>query len=184
MEAQNVAEARGEDAIEHRFPQLKGETSPNALLGAVDSQAKHQLCDDNACKYRRACQQAVDVSRDRLVDDGAARQSKAHEHRRLHRAQHRQRNDAAMLRLRLREQPRVGDLVLFARLSPAHHFRPASLAASRLRRPHATRTRLPARLTAAFAPLHTLRAGKSVTHSFEYKWYPREVSQSMWRPSR
>ena len=184
MEAQNIAKARCEDAIEHRFSQFKGETGPNALLGAVDSQAKHQLRDDNACEHRRACQQAVDVSRDCLVDDGAARQSKAHEHRRLHRAQHRQRNDAAMLRLRLREQPRVGDLVLFARLSPAHHFRPSSLAASRLRRPHATSTRLPARLTAAFAPLHTLRAGNSATHSFEYAWYPRDVSQSMWRPSR
>ena len=55
MEAQNVAKARGEDAIEYRFPQLKGETSPNALLGAVDSQAKHQLRDDNACKNCRAC---------------------------------------------------------------------------------------------------------------------------------
>lgn len=87
-------------------------------------------------------------------------------------------------RPRLREQPRVGDLVLLARLSPAHHFRPASLTASRLRRPHATSTRLPARLTAAFAPLHTLRAGNSATHSFEYAWYPRDVSQSMWRPSR
>ena len=184
MEAQNVAEARGEDAIEHRFPQLKGETGPNALLGAVDSQAKHQLRDDNASKYRRACLQAVDVSRDRLVYNGAARQREAHEHRRLHRAQHRQRNDAAVLRLRLRKQPRVGDLVLFAHLCPAHQFRPASLAASRLRRPHATRTRLPARLTAAFAPLHTLRAGNSATHSFEYAWYPREVLQSMWRPSR
>lgn len=184
MEAQNTAKARGEDAIEHRFPQFKGETGPNELLGAVDSQAKRQLCDDNACKYRRACQQAVDVSRDRLVDDGAACQSEAHEHRRLYRAQRRQRHNAAMLSPRLREQPRVGDLVLLTRLSPAHHFRPASLAASRLRRPHATRTRLPTRLTSAFAPLHILRTGKSATHSFEYAWYPREVSQSMWRPSR
>ena len=184
MEAQNVAEARGEDAIEQGFPQLKGETSANTLLGAVDGQAKHQLRDDNARENRRACQQAVDVSCDRLVDGGATCQREAHEHRRLHRAQHRQRNDAAVLRPRLREQPRVGDLVLLACLCPARHFRPASLATSRLRRPHAKRTRLPARLTAAFTPLHTLRAGNNATHSFEYAWYPREVLQSMWRPSR
>ena len=184
MEAQNVAEARGEDAIEHRFPQFKGETGSNALLGAVDSQAKHQLRDDNARENRRACQQAFAVSCDRLVDDRATCQREAHENRRLHRAQHRQRNDAAVLRPRLREQPRVGDLVLLARLRPARHFRPASLAASRLRRPHTESTRLPTRLTAAFTPLHTLRAGNSATHSFEYAWYPREVSQSMWRPSR
>ena len=55
MEAQNVAKARGEDTIEYRFPQLKGETSPNALLGAVDSQAKRQLRDDNAYEHCRTC---------------------------------------------------------------------------------------------------------------------------------
>ena len=98
MEAQNAAVLRGKDAVEHRFAQIKGETRANTFLYAVDSQAQNQLRDNNASKTRRACQQAINVARNRLVDNGTARQREPHQHRRLQRAQQRQRCNAAVLR--------------------------------------------------------------------------------------
>ena len=96
MEAQNVAVLRGENAVEHRFAQVEGEARANAFLHAVDGEAQEKLRNNNARKKRSACQQAVRVAGDCLVDNGATCQRKAYEHRRLQRAQRRKRNDAAV----------------------------------------------------------------------------------------
>lgn len=48
VEAYNIAVPRGKNTVEHRFSKLKGKTGPNALLHAIDGQAQHKLCDDNA----------------------------------------------------------------------------------------------------------------------------------------
>lgn len=89
MEAHDAAVTRGKRVLEHRFSQLEGKPRADALLHSVDRQAQSQLCDDDARLSRSSQKQAVDITRHRLVDNGAARQRKAHEHRRLHRTQQR-----------------------------------------------------------------------------------------------
>lgn len=99
MEAQYVAVVRGEDAVEHRFAQIESEACANAFLHAIDDEAQKKLRNNNAHKKRRARQQAVRVDGDCLVDNGAARQREAYEHRRLQRAQRRKCRDSAVLLL-------------------------------------------------------------------------------------